>query len=207
MQKLLVFCALLLLSATIAFAHGSEQVTAQKRLDFNGTWIPSVEKERKPDAGPRGWTNMIIEQHGPELKFTLVHPNPDGKTTRRLNFTFYTDGRGETNTGTVYYMVITNQKPSNEEVVKSTTKWDGEALVVVHRMVDHQGAVTVNSDLTMRWELSRDGKTLARTMKTTNYSATYKETESGEERALKVTVDGAADKEFKDTYIRLEAKR
>ncbi len=206
-RNLIVLCALLLLGAPIALAQEGDKVAAQKRSAFNGTWIPSWEKEKKPDAGPQGWTNMIIEQRGPELKLTLIHPNPDGKTTRTLNFAFYTDERGETNNGTVYYFLVTDGKIANEEMVKSITKWDGEALVVVHQMVTHQGAVTVTSDLTMRWEVSADGKTLTRRMKTSNYSALYRQPNSGEVTKLPVAIKGAANQESKDTYVRLEARQ
>lgn len=209
MRKLFLICSLLLVSASISTAQDKNKATTDKRPNFSGVWIPQVEKEKKPDAGPNGWTNVIIEQHDPELKFTLIHPNPDGKTTRKLEFTYYTDGRGETNDGMVYYFLVQNKVMAYKSV-KSTTNWDGKTLVVVHKMatkmVAGQWLVTVNFDVTMRWELSDDGKTLIRTTKQENFSATSTD-KSGEEKPLNVSPSGHAGEEFKDTYILLEAKR
>ena len=193
-----------LVIASIVVAQDNKVLT-EKRPNLSGVWIPKGEKEIKPDAGPDGLTNVIIEQRDPELKFTLIHPNPDGKTTRKLEFTFYTDGRGETNSGTVYYFLTANGSLP-ERTVKSTTEWDGNALVTIHRMVTRQGPATINSDLTMRWELSGDGKTLTRTTKNSNFSAIYK-LPSGEEKVLTVSTGGKVNEEFKDTYIFLKPKQ
>lgn len=199
MTKSLVLVSLLLVNASIVVAQQSEKPVVQQNPDFSGTWIPEVEKERKPKASSKEWTNVIIEQHDPELKFTLIHPNPDGKTARKLEFTYYTDGRGETNNGTVYYFVMTNNSLAYD-TINSTTKWDGKTLIVVHRMAMRQGQATITSDLIMRWKLSDDGKTLVRTTKQANFSATYK-LPSGEEKPLTVSLGGKAEEEFTDKYI------
>jgi len=209
MRKFFLICSLLLISASISTAQDKNRATTDKRPNFSGVWIPQVEKEKKPDARPDGWTNVIIEQHDPELKFTLIHPNPDGKTRLKLEFTYYTDGRGEANDGMVYYFLVQNNVMAYKSV-NSTTKWEGKTLVVIHKivtkMVAGQWPVTVNSDVIMRWELSDDGKTLIRTTKQENYSATYTD-KSGVEKPLNVSLSGHAGEEFKDTYILLEAKR
>lgn len=204
MRKLCLLFCMSLVSASIIVAQDNK-VSTEKRPNLSGVWIPKVEKDKRPDAGPDGWTNVIVEQRDPELKFTLIHPNPDGKTTRKLEFTFYTDGRGETNSGTVYYYLVANGSLP-DETIKSTTKWDGSALVIVHRMVTRQGPATISSDLTMRWELSGDGKTLTRTTKNSNFSAIYK-LPSGEEKVLTVSTGGKVNEEFKDTYILLKPNR
>jgi hypothetical protein len=208
-RKLLLISSLLLACASAAAAQDIAKLMVDKKPNLSGVWIPQVEKERNPDAGPSGWTNMIVEQRDPELKFTLIHPNPDGKTTRKLEFTYYTDGRGEINDGMVYYFLIQNTKMAYKSV-KSTTKWEGKNLVVVHKMatkmVAGQWPVTVNSDVIMSWELSSDGKTLTRTTKQENFSATYTD-KSGEEKPLNVSLSGHAGEEYKDTYALLETGR
>jgi hypothetical protein len=210
MKKLLVICSLLLLSAHAAAAQGGVvAAAAQAKPNFSGVWIPRVEKQGKPDAGSAGWTNVIVEQRDPELKFTLIHPNPDGKTTRKLEFTFYTDGRGETNDGMVYYALIQDDKIPYTSVA-STTKWEEKTLVVVHKvvikMLVKQWTVSVNTEVTMRWELSGDGKTLTRTTRQSNVSASYVD-ESGAERPLNAGMAGKAGEDFTDYYDLLEARR
>jgi hypothetical protein len=138
------------------------------------------------------------------LKFRLVYP--PGANPPQREFTFYTDERGETNSSTVYFIYVANNKLADNEV-KSKTKWDGSALLVVHQLVFHDGPLTVNSELTMRWEMAGDGKTLTRTLKLVSTSATYlKKTEDGEKSyPLDIKKDPLID--ARDNYILLEAKR
>jgi hypothetical protein len=196
MKKLLFICLLCIFSVVCAVAQEkSDSQATNKKTDFSGTWIPQVEKDSKPDAGSKGWTNVIITQVGQDIKFTLVYPQTSKAPTRELKY--YIDERGETNEGLVYYYYIANGKETEKEV-KSKTKWDGSVLVTVHKMVFRENAITVTNDLTMRWELSPDGKTLTRYTKLSNYVATY-----GQKI---LPMKGTTDTESKDTYFLLEAK-
>lgn len=204
----------IMLAAVAILCLTSPHALAQKRPSFAGTWIPKIEKDAKPDAGASGWTNVNIEQKDDTVKFTLVYPAVSKLAKRE--FTFYTDGRGETNGGAVYFFLIGNGKAASDEV-KSNTTWDGDALVVVNHMkmpdtVLQAGVVSVSLDVTMRWEVSPDGKTLTRTMKQSNYSAVFRQMVQGQikETPLPVNTSRATEQatsDTRDTYALLEEKR
>src|SRR5216684_2975656 len=166
--KLILVGAMLLLSTSVASSQAVNTTRPEVKPDFTGVWIPEYEKTNKPDAGSHGWTNVIIEQRDPQVKFRLVYP-PGGKPPTR-EFAYFTDQRGETNLGTVYYFLVANKKMADEEV-KSKTTWDGGAVVIVHQLIVHDGPLTVNIELTMHWSVSDDGKTLTRIISTETKSA------------------------------------
>jgi hypothetical protein len=223
-SKLLrALCALLLLPAapnafsqaggqTPSDSQTSVQTKPTRRSAFIGTWIPKGEKEKMPDAGADGWTKVNIEQQDSALKFKVVHAV--NSKTKNYELAYYTDGRGETNRGMVYFFIVANSKLAAEEV-KSKTTWDGDALVVVHRVsmpdtVIQGGVVVVDCDVTMRWEVSPDGKVLSRTIKQSNYSAVFKQIVPGgqiKETPVSVNMGQAQNLESRDDYLLLEAKR
>jgi hypothetical protein len=205
MKRLLVACLLSLSCFYVVAAQENSAAGANKRTSFNGVWIPQDEKEKKPDAAPDEWTNIIIEQKGKEIKFTLVYP--PGADPPKKELTFFTNNRGETNNGMVNFSAVARRQPSQEEKqpdekIKSKTKWDGDALVIVHQVVFHDGAATLNMNVIMRWEISSDGKTLTRTIKGGITSATYRENNKNKT----IEVKGNAPLDVKDTYILLEKK-
>ena len=189
-----MFCILCVVCAVAQ--EKSDSQTSAKKLNFSGTWIPQVEKESKPLAGSKDWTNVIISQSEQEIKFTLVYPPASNTPTRE--FKYFIDERGETNEGLVYYYLIANAKES-EKQIKSKTKFDGQTLVTTHKIIFLQNLLTMNMDLTMRWELSADGKTLSRTTKMSNHTALY--------NGKTLPVSGPVDSGSKDTYMLLEEKQ
>ncbi|HEX8285619.1 MAG TPA: hypothetical protein VF588_19850 [Pyrinomonadaceae bacterium] len=201
----------LLLAAPAAYAQDAVQ-PPPAHPSLAGTWIPKVEKESMPDAGPAGWTKVVVEQRDPALKFSVVH----GVNSKSKNYehTYYTDGRGETNGGMVYFFIIANNKAALAEV-KSKSAWEGGALVVVHRvsmpdMVITGGVVSTSLDVTMRWEVSPDGKLLTRTIKQSNYSAVFRQiVPEGKIKETELPVNGGKQQatESRDTYVLLEEKR
>jgi hypothetical protein len=221
-KMLRAFCALLLLllllAAPRAFSQTGDQTasdsqtgrpaTAARRSPLAGTWIPKVEKDKMPGSGADGWTKVNIEQQDSALKFSVVHAV--GSKSKNYELTYYTDGRGETNPGMVYYFIIANSKLAGAEV-KSRSAWDGDALVVVHRvsMPDQPiqgGVVYMSLDVTMRWEVSPDGKVLTRTIKQSNYSAFFRQYLAGEFKDTDLSVNQPQSPESRDTYVLLEAK-
>ncbi len=203
---------LLILSAPTVGAQTGAQAAPSKHPSLAGTWIPKSEKDAKPDAGPAGWTNVTVEQQGDAVKFTLAYTAASKQPKRE--FTFYTDGRGETNKGMVYFYLIGNGKKLVEGDVKSKAAWEGDALVVVHHVfmpdiVLQGGVVTPSLDVTMRWEVSSDGKTLTRTMKQSNYAAVFRQIvpqDQGQIKETPLAMSGAKETESKDTYVLLEEK-
>jgi hypothetical protein len=203
---------LLLPAAPAALAQDGRQPAAAARPSLAGTWIPKYEKDAMPDAGPSGWTKVTVEQHDPALKFSVVHAL--NSKTKNYELTYYADGRGETNSGMVYFFIIANSKAAGAEV-KSKSVWEGNALVVVHRVsmpdtVIQSGVVSVTLDVTMRWEVSPDGKVLTRTIRQSNYSAVFRQVVPGgklKETELPVNGGKPLSTESRDTYVLLEEKR
>ena len=217
-KMLRALCALLLLAAPHAFSQTggqttsdsqtSKQATTTRRSPLAGIWIPKVEKDKMPEAGPDGWTKVNIEQQDSALKFSVVHAV--GSKSKNYELTYYTDGRGESNGGMVYYFIVANNKVAGAEV-KSKSAWDGDALVVVHRvsMPDQPikgGVVYTSLDVTMRWEVSPDGKVLTRTIKQSNFSAFFRQYLAGEFKDTDLSINQPQNPDFRDTYVLLEAK-
>jgi len=204
MTKLILVGVILLLSALVASSQAVNSARPEMKPELAGVWIPEVEKTNKPDAGSEGWTNVVIEQSDTQVKFRLVYP-PGAKPPTR-EFAYYTDQRGETNSGTVYFFFVANKKMADEEV-RSKANWDGAVLVVIHQLIVHDGPLTVNVELTMRWSMSDDGKTLTRTMNTVTKSATYLQKTAGSEKLYPLAVPNGKNAESKDVYLRLEPKQ
>jgi hypothetical protein len=197
MKKLLFISLLCLLFIVPSVAQEKKDSgTINVRPNLSGIWIPQVEKDSRPGATSKAWTSVTIAQTEQDIKFTLVYPQSSGQPSRELKY--FIDERGETNSGLVYYLYIANGKEPEKEV-KSKTKWDGPVLVTIHKMVFREGAVIVMNDLTMRWELSADGKTLTRYTKLSNYIAKFGD--------RTIPVKGATDTESKDTFFLFEVKQ
>ena len=112
----------------------------------------------------------------------------------------------------VYFFITANSKLAAEEV-RSKSAWDGGALVVVHRVsmpdqVIQGGVVAVSLDVTMRWEVSPDGKLLTRTIRQSNHEAVFRQVVPGgiKETPLPVQLGKEPAAESRDTYVLLEAK-
>ena len=219
--RLAAFAALLLLAPPSALAQLTPRTDATpsaaapaKRPSIVGTWIPKWEKDAKPDAGADGWTKVNVGQQDAAVKFSVVHAV--GSKSKNYEQTYYADGRGETNRGMVYFFLVGNgNKPDDE--VKSKTTWEGDVLVVVHHVkmpdiVIKGGVVVPSLDVTMRWEVSPDGKTLTRTIRQSNFAAVFRQIVPEEQGQIKETPlpvnGGAAQKptESQDTYVLLEEK-
>ena len=72
-------------------------------------------------------------------------------------FTYYTDERGETNQATL-----------GVGEVKSKTKWDGDK-VVSEASIERRGqSGPYKLDVTQKWQVSSDGKTLTNTTNISN---------------------------------------
>ena len=139
-----------------AAAQDDRKKEAKPHPDLTGTW----ELDRsKSDFGlfrdrpiSKADSTLVVVHHDPELKVTR---------TLRLNgqqevkeFTYYTDGRGETNPATI-----------GAGEVKSKTKWDGDKVTAHAKMTwpGQNGAAGVEIDVTQKWQVSSDGKSLTNT--------------------------------------------
>ena len=151
----------LCLAAACAAVHGGAAARDDKkkekaRPDLSGTW--ELDKS-KSDFG------LFRDRPLSKADATLVvaHSEPELKITRTLKlngqqevkvFTYYTDERGETNPATI-----------GAGEVKSKTKWDGEKVSASSKMTwpGQNGAAAAEMDVTQKWQVSSDGKSLTNT--------------------------------------------
>lgn len=129
--------------------------------NFGGTWeLVEHDGTTKRQIGskfPR--VTLVISQKAPEIKITQ-------KTIRRgvekvQEFIYYTDGRGETNTGQI------NLWPQDEYRTESVTEWHEGKLLTKYkrqlRVMPGYALKSISSDAQEEWRLTSDGKKLART--------------------------------------------
>ena len=145
----------LCLAAACAAAGGAAARDDKKkeRPDLSGTW--ELDKA-KSDFGlfrdrpiSKADSTLVVEHKEPELKITRTLKLNGQQETKQ--FAYYTDGRGETNPATI-----------GAGEVKSKTKWDGERVAAHSKLVwpGRDGAAGPELDVTQKWQVSSDGKTL-----------------------------------------------
>jgi hypothetical protein len=150
----LLTALLTLCVAAHAAARAGDDKKQEKHPDFSGTW--TIDRS-KSDFGvfsdrPIGRAEMTLAvvHHETELKITRTVKVNGQEETRSL--AYYTDGRGETNPGLF-----------GVAEVKSKTEWEG-ARVVARAKLPRKGAHgDADLELTEKWALSGDGKTLTYT--------------------------------------------
>ena len=139
-----------------AAARDDKKKDEKPRPDLSGTW----ELDRsKSDFGlfrdrpiSKADSTLVIAHRDPELKITRTLRLNEQQETKE--FTYYTDGRGETNPATL-----------GAGEVKSKTKWEGDKVAARARMSwpGRGGGAGVEMDVTQKWQVSSDGKTLTNT--------------------------------------------
>lgn len=118
---------------------------AQSKPNFSGEWkmVPA-----KSDYGMMPAPTTAVQKithNDPELKVVNTQTGDQGTFTTESTYT--TDGKECVNKGRM-------------GDIKSTLKWDGNALVIDSKL-DFQGTEVA---ITNRWTLSEDGKTLSMNM-------------------------------------------
>jgi hypothetical protein len=129
--------------ALLVLSAGS--LLAQSKPNFSGEWklVPAKSDFGMMPAPTSGVQK--ITHNDPELKVVATQTSDMGTDTTESSYT--TDGKECVNKGRM-------------GDVKSTLKWDGNALVIESKM-DFQGnEITI----TNKWTLSEDGKTLTENM-------------------------------------------
>ncbi len=121
------------------------------RPDFSGTW----ELDRSKSDFGVFWDRPLAKT---DATLVVAHRDPELKMTRtlRLNgreetkeFSYYTDGRGETNPSTMA-----------GAPVKTRTGWEREAAVARGRLTRPGKEGSVEVEVTESWQLSGGGRTL-----------------------------------------------
>ncbi len=150
---LLTLCLLAACAAAGGAAARDDKKKEKARPDFSGTW--ELDKA-KSDFGlfrdrpiSKADSTLVVEHREPELKITRTLKLNGQQESKQ--FAYYTDGRGETNPATI-----------GAGEVKSKTKWDGDKVAAQSKLVwpGRDGAAGAELDVTQRWQVSSDGKTL-----------------------------------------------
>ncbi len=151
----------LCLSGAAASAGGDGKKEGKPRPYFSGTW----ELDRaKSDFGlfsdrplARADATLVIAHRDPELKITRTLKLNGQQEVKE--FSYYTDERGETNPATV-----------GAGEVKSKTRWEGERVAARSKMSwpGRGGGPGVEMEVTQKWQVSSDGRTLTNTTVITN---------------------------------------
>ena len=151
---LLTLCLLAACAAAGGGAASARDDRKEKaRPDFSGTWELDRSKSNfglfRDRPVSKADSTLVITHRDPELKIERTLKLNGQQETKQ--FAYYTDGRGETNPATI-----------GAGEVKSKTKWDGERVAAQSKLKwpGRDGAAGPELDLTQRWQVSSDGKTL-----------------------------------------------
>lgn len=114
---------------------------AAAKPNFSGTWKLVADKS---DFGPMPAPDKmeyVIDHKDPDFKAKVTQAGQQGEVTMDVNYN--TEGKETTNT-------------MRGNPVKSTTKWDGDKIVI-NSKIDFQGNEITLSDA---WSLAEDGKSV-----------------------------------------------
>src|SRR5262249_51895729 len=121
---------------TYRIARLYDRVSGTTTRDINGEW-----KQRNGNR----LISLTVEHHDPEIKVTrrvVTEAQDDTEISA-----YYTDGRGEINVKNGYAM-------------KSVTKWKGDKLSFSFSSKSSSGGMTINTDESIKWEISNGGQSL-----------------------------------------------
>jgi hypothetical protein len=161
-MKSVLLCLCLLLACPASGAErGDKKKEGKTHPDFSGTW--ELDKS-KSDFGlfrdrplAKADSTLVIAHRDPKLKITRTLKLNEQLEVKEFNY--YADERGETNPATV-----------GAGEVKSKTKWEGDKVAARAKMSwpGPGGGAGVELDVTQKWQVSSDGKTLTNTTVITN---------------------------------------
>ncbi len=159
--------ALLLSLCLLACAAAAPAADDKKRArpDFSGTWELDRSKSEFGLFGDRPLAKadatLVVTHREPELKIVRTLRLNGREETKE--FTYYTDGRGESNPGSF-----------GSGVLDSKTRWEGER-VTAHAKTTwpaRDGRPEVVLETTQTWQLSAGGRALTHTTRIVNGEAT-----------------------------------
>jgi len=154
---LLLIC--LVTAVPVCLCQSNETV----KPDLSGTWeveAPHQKKAKAPDSPPE---RIKINHHDPEFIIRRM-VQTDGVPEER-ELTYYTDGRGETNTraGLTTNTDFESWRPRETE---SKTIWSKDKIVTRSVEQSIASAAIFIHETVDEWKLSSDGKTLTKTTRT-----------------------------------------
>ncbi len=148
-RKFAIPLGLLLMIPCLA-GDSKYELRIQGKPDFSGTWVLDLTNSRF-DAPKSGLVydslTLIISQHEPQLQ--IIRKLAKKKKQWEQNSIYYTDRRGEV-----------NPSFNQSETVQSNTFWESNVLITKGTASLPLAGDVILSDISDRWELSADGKTL-----------------------------------------------
>jgi len=137
-----------------AAAQGDGKKGGKSHPDFSGTWRIDKAKSDFGEFSDRPLSKadatLVVEHRDPELKIRRTLSLNGQEEVKE--FTYYTDERGETNQATI-----------GVGEVRSKTKWDGDRVVSEARVTRRSQTGPYELNVTQKWQVSSDGKTLTNT--------------------------------------------
>lgn len=163
MKKLKVATGVAVLFLVWIAGAGQTTDKSKKRPDLSGVWALDTSKS---NIGKQKLTDYVLSivHHEPEIRMTKTYK--EGGRERSEEIIYYTDGRAE----------FSSVGGKNSE---PTTRWQGNKLVRRSSTTPKgapQAFPPIEVVTTETWELSPDGKTLTRTVKssgTVTFNARY----------------------------------
>jgi hypothetical protein len=153
-----ILLTLCLLACAMSAAQEKKK-EGKSRPDFSGTWRIDKAKSDFGEFSERPLSKA-------EATLAVEHKEPELKVRRTLSlngreevkeFTYYTDGRGETNQATI-----------GVGEVKSKTKWDGDRVVSEAQVTRRSQTGPYELSVVQKWQVSSDGGTLTNTTTISN---------------------------------------
>lgn len=157
--KLLVLPLIFAMPTGVCFSQSNTTAAA----DLSGVWELDAARSGIAKSKNSSPEQIKITHHDPQLTIRRMVKG-DGVQEER-EFTYYTDGRGETNPAKwlVTDSGLESWRPSE---IESTTIWDKDKVVTRSVEMSIGGAAVFKADVSDEWRLSSDGKTLTEITRT-----------------------------------------
>ncbi|MDQ2977129.1 MAG: hypothetical protein M3R69_17180 [Acidobacteriota bacterium] len=166
MRKYLRVFGVILACALGALAQEKQQhVKVQNKPDLTGSWLLDRGRSNVGQSAKRDLP-LKISYREPELTIKRQFDH-SGQIVER-DFTYYTDGRGETNQAAMALSDGTNMnsRDLDKQVTRSRTRWSGNKLVTRSTLSNPIAGRILEFEVTEEWKLSEDGRALTQTSRT-----------------------------------------
>jgi hypothetical protein len=157
--KLLLLPLILALPTGVYFSQSNKTVVA----DLSGTWEVDLGRSGFAKSKNSSPEQIKITHHDPQLTIRRMVKG-DGVQEER-EFTYYTDGRGETNPA-AWLGTDSSLESWRPSEIRSTTIWDKDKVVTRSVRMSIGGSAVYQADASDEWRLSSDGKTLTEITRT-----------------------------------------
>lgn len=152
------------LASSVDIHSVKSQTKSQTKPDLSGSWL--LDQKKSNDSGLTTRPDLPIRIAHDDPEFRVTRPSESKGQIVERNFTYFTDGRGETNQATSG--LTTNPSAAQADrlktrVAESKTKWSGKKIVTRMPLRLNVGGHVVEYEQIDEWKLSEDGKVLTQT--------------------------------------------